>query len=255
MDSVPATKVESPSETVSMTDTPSAKQEDSVQSGSATPAQTPSEPATVKSEYAAAPTTEFAPQPGPSVRRSARQPVVAQSPATHSATPIKTSKRSANSKALKYVPVDDSKLCLHLPEADEQVSDSFRAIPSSRISPGQTQSALGTNDLRFQALNSFVRLETCTYQNRNIGLAKTQEDNFTCECKFDPASVALDPSHHACGEESGCINRLTQVECDPSECRTKHLCQNQRSVSFVTRAVAVYAQADSITNHRKDTTS
>jgi hypothetical protein len=32
----------------------------------------------------------------------------------------------------------------------------------------------------------------------------------------------------ACGESSGCINRLTQVECSEEECRSGTFCKNQR---------------------------
>lgn len=35
----------------------------------------------------------------------------------------------------------------------------------------------------------------------------------------------------ACGHDSDCINRLTQVECMPDDCRCKSYCRNQRFVS------------------------
>lgn len=38
----------------------------------------------------------------------------------------------------------------------------------------------------------------------------------------------MDELDAACGEHSGCINRLTQVECLASDCRSKGHCQNQR---------------------------
>lgn len=43
-------------------------------------------------------------------------------------------------------------------------------------------------------------------------------------------SLGIDDPGQACGEDSDCINRLTQVECLESECRCRHHCQNQRSV-------------------------
>ena len=42
------------------------------------------------------------------------------------------------------------------------------------------------------------------------------------------AALGSDPRDYACGE--GCINRLTQVECLPEECRCGKHCLNQRCV-------------------------
>ncbi len=38
----------------------------------------------------------------------------------------------------------------------------------------------------------------------------------------------IDEPKNACGVDSDCINRLTQVECLPDDCRCGLHCQNQR---------------------------
>ena len=35
-------------------------------------------------------------------------------------------------------------------------------------------------------MTEFIELEASTYQNKNIGMARQQEDTFVCECNFDP---------------------------------------------------------------------
>lgn len=43
------------------------------------------------------------------------------------------------------------------------------------------------------------------------------------ECLID-----IDDLENACGVDSDCINRLTQVECLPDDCRCGSYCRNQR---------------------------
>lgn len=87
--------------------------------------------ATIAGQTPTPPPTGSTSQAGPSVRRSARQP--APQIAVAPSTPLKASKRST--KALQHVPVDDSKLCLHLPEADEAVRETFKLSRSGRARP------------------------------------------------------------------------------------------------------------------------
>lgn len=56
-------------------------------------------------------------------------------------------------------------------------------------------------------------------------MVRLQSHSTTCAERQDTGE---DPSHWACGEDSGCINRLTQVECPKDDCRCKKYCQNQR---------------------------
>lgn len=47
----------------------------------------------------------------------------------------------------------------------------------------------------------------------------------TCDCVYEHG---VDSHDKACGPYSDCINRLTQVECLPEDCRCRSYCQNQR---------------------------
>lgn len=40
--------------------------------------------------------------------------------------------------------------------------------------------------------------------------------------------IGVDDPSDACGHDSDCINRLTQVECLSDDCRCRSHCQNQR---------------------------
>ncbi|WFD27620.1 [histone H3]-lysine(4) N-trimethyltransferase [Malassezia nana] len=71
------------------------------------------------------------------------------------------------------------------------------------------------------ALATFEELTDCVYQTSRMGRTKGQDDPL-CECSLDHGPA------FACTEESGCINRLTQVECLPDVCRCGPACANQR---------------------------
>ncbi|KAH7099401.1 histone methyltransferase [Auriculariales sp. MPI-PUGE-AT-0066] len=75
------------------------------------------------------------------------------------------------------------------------------------------------------ALRVFVELRQCEYQNGKIGRSRNVEEGFACECKYDPD--VHDPDV-ACGPNSDCINRLTQIECLEDDCRCGPACLNQR---------------------------
>jgi histone-lysine N-methyltransferase SETD2 len=55
----------------------------------------------------------------------------------------------------------------------------------------------------------------------NLGIHRTRL------AKSCSSLTETDDIDAACGEHSGCINRLTQVECVASECRCGPHCQNQ----------------------------
>jgi len=74
-----------------------------------------------------------------------------------------------------------------------------------------------------EALATFEEIPDCVYQASKMGRTRAQDDP-TCECSLD------DGVEYACTEASGCINRLTQVECLADTCRCGQVCQNQRCV-------------------------
>ncbi|CAK5271481.1 unnamed protein product [Mycena citricolor] len=78
---------------------------------------------------------------------------------------------------------------------------------------------------RDAALATFTVIEANNYQNKNLGRSREEMEGMSCECFF---RRDVDPPHIACGPGSNCINRLTQIECLPGDCRCGSHCQNQR---------------------------
>ncbi|KZT68078.1 hypothetical protein DAEQUDRAFT_766652 [Daedalea quercina L-15889] len=74
-----------------------------------------------------------------------------------------------------------------------------------------------------EALRNFVQLESNHYQYGTLGRSREALESMTCECQYEHG---VDDPDDACG--SDCINRLTQVECLPDDCRCRSYCQNQR---------------------------
>ncbi|KAF7326676.1 Histone methyltransferase [Mycena venus] len=78
---------------------------------------------------------------------------------------------------------------------------------------------------RTDALATFNEISDNNYQNKSIGRSREAMEGMTCECIYRKGK---DQPTAACGEGSNCINRLTQIECLPDDCRCKSSCQNQR---------------------------
>lgn len=74
-----------------------------------------------------------------------------------------------------------------------------------------------------EALATFEEIPDCVYQASKMGRTRAQDDP-TCECSLEYGV------EYACTEASGCINRLTQVECLADTCQCGQVCQNQRCV-------------------------
>ncbi|KAL6308930.1 hypothetical protein BKA93DRAFT_724617 [Sparassis latifolia] len=76
-----------------------------------------------------------------------------------------------------------------------------------------------------EALQTFVELPGNHYQYGTLGRSREALESMTCDCQYDHG---VDRPSDACGYGSDCINRLTQVECLPDDCRCRSYCQNQR---------------------------
>lgn len=76
-----------------------------------------------------------------------------------------------------------------------------------------------------EARATFTEIADNHYQYSTLGRSREALEGMTCDCQYEPG--AGDPSD-ACGHDSDCINRLTQVECLPEDCRCRSYCQNQR---------------------------
>ncbi|KAF8192677.1 hypothetical protein K438DRAFT_2017875 [Mycena galopus ATCC 62051] len=78
---------------------------------------------------------------------------------------------------------------------------------------------------RTDALDTFNEIQDNNYQNKSIGLSREAMEGMSCECVYRRGT---DSPNAACGDGSNCINRLTQIECLPDDCRCRSHCQNQR---------------------------
>ncbi|EGO02917.1 hypothetical protein SERLA73DRAFT_47203 [Serpula lacrymans var. lacrymans S7.3] len=75
------------------------------------------------------------------------------------------------------------------------------------------------------AMRTFTEIHENHYQYGTLGRSREALESMTCDCQFEPG---VDRPSDACGHGSDCINRLTQVECLPDDCRCRSFCQNQR---------------------------
>ncbi|KZT03301.1 SET domain-containing protein [Laetiporus sulphureus 93-53] len=75
------------------------------------------------------------------------------------------------------------------------------------------------------ALLMFVEIEENRYQYGTLGRSREALESMTCDCVYE---YGVDDPIDACGHGSDCINRLTQVECLPDDCKCRSYCQNQR---------------------------
>lgn len=141
-------------------------------------------------------------------------------------------------------------------EQDQERSGSSKANSSS---PGIKSSKRSVNRVRFsdtgptqdashlpiadgEAHLTFTAIKDNLYQNSRVGRSKGyQKEAMTCECPHANGACRplhddshrlslLDPDDLACGEDSDCINRLTQVECRIGDCSCGNHCKNQRYV-------------------------
>ncbi|KAF8999768.1 hypothetical protein BDQ17DRAFT_1360339 [Cyathus striatus] len=78
---------------------------------------------------------------------------------------------------------------------------------------------------RAEALATFNEITNNNYQYKTLGRSREVLESMTCDCVYEHGVDSLD---NACGPYSDCINRLTQVECLPEDCRCRGYCQNQR---------------------------
>ncbi|KAJ6630080.1 hypothetical protein B0H10DRAFT_1984899 [Mycena sp. CBHHK59/15] len=78
---------------------------------------------------------------------------------------------------------------------------------------------------RTAALDTFDEISDNNYQYKTLGRSREAMEGMTCECTYQHG---VDELSDACGHGSNCINRLTQVECLPDDCRCRARCQNQR---------------------------
>lgn len=95
--------------------------------------------------------------------------------------------------------------------------------------PNNPQLFPGVEDKTQEALETFVELTKCTYQDKSLG--NSHNEFMECDC-FENLTIDKDGNiiNGACDEDSDCINRLTLIECVDGLCDSTcgKECQNQR---------------------------
>jgi [histone H3]-lysine36 N-trimethyltransferase len=103
-----------------------------------------------------------------------------------------------------------------------------------------------------EARQTFTEIFDNQYQYGTLGRSREALESMTCDCQYEHGQclpplfrsyvdlglviglhvtqirTGVDDPVDACGHGSNCINRLTQVECMPDDCRCRNYCQNQR---------------------------
>lgn len=118
----------------------------------------------------------------------------------------------------------------HMPHARSESPHSGSASPPKRgRAPSATPRLVTDLPLAEEAAKAtYEEIPDCTYQTSKLGRTRGQDDP-SCECTRAHGLA------FACTDESGCINRLTQVECLADVCRCGSACQNQRYVVLFRR--------------------
>ncbi|KAF9451333.1 hypothetical protein P691DRAFT_663480 [Macrolepiota fuliginosa MF-IS2] len=99
-------------------------------------------------------------------------------------------------------------------------------IKQPRKSPSNVPQLIGDLAVaRQDALATFNEISDNNYQYKTLGRSRELLESMSCDCTYEHG---VDSEDMACGPYSDCINRLTQVECLPGDCRCRNYCQNQR---------------------------
>ncbi|KAI0339087.1 SET domain-containing protein [Trametopsis cervina] len=113
------------------------------------------------------------------------------------------------------------------PEDTPRTSTTPPAATKPRVKPAKSEPQLIGDLPRAEeaAMRTFVEIPSNHYQYSTLGRSREGGESMTCDCQYEHG---IDDPDDACGHDSDCINRLTQVECLPEDCKCRAYCQNQR---------------------------
>lgn len=103
-------------------------------------------------------------------------------------------------------------------ESIDSYSSTYSPVPSTSATTLDQSSAwpVATD----QAAATFTIITESTYQSKQLGsVSYYDEQEAICDCSFECGH---------CDEDSQCMNRLLQIECQPANCRAASNCKNQR---------------------------
>ncbi|PWY98917.1 hypothetical protein BCV70DRAFT_201699 [Testicularia cyperi] len=210
--------------TIAMSDeTPSSKLSTGARKGS-----TPREfaPDRTATSTTPPPPPTFTPSPSPSPHhQSASLAASQQSPRSgRSHSPPSLSSSSTPREEAESLPMDRADS--HASEISASASSSGLRRPTAARSKVRAPPQLVDHlPLAYDAaMSTFTEIAQNDYHDKKLGRPPGKfDDHMLCDCH-----PLADDESLACTDESGCINRMTQIECSPSRCRWGKLCRNQR---------------------------
>lgn len=117
---------------------------------------------------------------------------------------------------------DDDNAGLQI-EADPPISASASSARKAKVK-SQPQLVSHLPLAEDAAMATFQEITYNDYHDKKLGRPPGKFDDYMlCDCNPNHDSEDM-----ACTDESGCINRMTQIECSSSKCRWGKLCHNQR---------------------------
>ncbi|GAC98518.1 histone-lysine N-methyltransferase [Pseudozyma hubeiensis SY62] len=108
----------------------------------------------------------------------------------------------------------------------DEASSIFATTPSARKQKLKVQPQLIEHLPLAEdaAMATFQEITYNDYHDKKLGRPPGKFDDYMiCDCSTNSENQDL-----ACTDYSGCINRMTQIECSASKCRWGKLCHNQR---------------------------
>ncbi|CDU25606.1 related to SET2-Histone methyltransferase [Sporisorium scitamineum] len=145
-------------------------------------------------------------------------------PSADAALPASPSDMNRSDTAASRSPsaLDDDSAIDH----DDAESSAIASTSSARKPKAKPQPRLVTHLPLAEeaAMATFQKITFNDYHDKKLGRPPGKFDDYMiCDC--NPNTENLDM---ACTDYSGCINRMTQIECSTSKCRWGKQCRNQR---------------------------
>ncbi|KAJ2594898.1 hypothetical protein H4R99_005568 [Coemansia sp. RSA 1722] len=107
-------------------------------------------------------------------------------------------------------------------DKDKTPEPSLAEVPVS--AEPDVNSDLQGIDMTETAIKQFESIDKNIFM-RGSGDSSKHEESIPCHCRYNSER---DPRYKACGENSDCINRLVQMECNPLTCPCGSYCLNRR---------------------------
>lgn len=125
-------------------------------------------------------------------------------------------------------------------ETVSQISDSERSKSTTPHAEKGVQLFDGYEDKTSEVKSQFVVLTENQYIGKLKNVFSASNEFMTCDCEED----IVDGANLACGSDSDCINRLTNIECVNDQCGCGDDCLNQRFQNREYADVSIFLTAE-----------